>query len=70
MASSMQHAMTRQAHSWRLERSVGETGPSEFRAGPPVIAGVSDVRGTDTERGESVWNAHIHRLKKVSVMRP
>lgn len=45
MASSMQHAMMRQAHGRRLERWVGETGPSEFRAGPPVIASVSDVRG-------------------------
>lgn len=60
----MQHAMTRQEHGWRLEHLVGETGRSEFRAGPPVIASVSDVRGTDTETGESVWNAHIHRLKK------
>lgn len=43
---------------------MDETGPSEFRVGEPVIASVSDVRGTEMEAGVGVWNSHIRMLKK------
>lgn len=43
---------------------MDETGPSGFGAGAPVIASFSDVRGTDMEAGEGVWNSNIHILKK------
>lgn len=56
----MQHA---EAGAW-LERLADETGPSEFRVGEPVIASVRDVRGTDMEAGEGVWNSQIRMLKK------
>lgn len=48
----------------RSERLVGETEPSEFRAGPPVIASFSDVGGADGEAGEGVWNSQIRMLKR------